>query len=189
MNSHHFISWKNTGSFFKASLFFIFLTLLNLYSQDFKNVGINVGGVFPLGEVHKTHQYGVKFGLSEVFLIKPPFFSIAANQEYSVIVATGKSLYYPRKSFGKDDIEYFSFSIGPRFGNRYGPILMSGIIYSLYSAANWTGVDAGLGYAFKSSGLAHTIDMVLKIRWVNNIKKDEYDSILVVSELSFIFYF
>jgi len=167
----------------------IFLSTVSLYSQKTINPGISFGGVFPLGEVHQTHQYGIKFGFIEVFYINPPIFSVAAGQDFSFISSTDENFFSQSSSFKTDDINYFSFYVGPRFGNRYGPFLLTSIIISFYSTDPWVGADAGLGWSFRSSGFTHTIDITAKVRWLNTIKHEERETNLVVSELNFNFCF
>jgi hypothetical protein len=167
---------------------FISLSFANLFSQPALYLGINLGGVFPLGEVHTTHQFGIKFGFSELLLIRPPFFSLAAGQEISLIYSSSENYPWYSSSFA-DDIDYFSIFAGSRFGNKTGPFALSTVILSLPTTETWVGCGVGLGYAFSSRGLSHTIEIAVKVRWMNTIKHEERESNLVVAECNFNFYF
>ena len=169
-------------------VFYIIILIVcdNLYSQ--MNFGATFGGALPLGTVHETHQYGIIVGFSEVIFVKPPLFSLTAGQELSIVSAYSDAYMTSSTSFGLDDFNYFSIFLGPRFGNRHGLFFMSSLIFSMYTTETWMGFDIGIGYGFKSSRVAHTIDLTFKIRYINELKRLEYESDLRVIELNISFY-
>jgi len=177
---------------FKINLLILafLLLIIDAYSQGSIKFGLSAGGVISLGEVRRAHPNGIKFGFSEVFLIKPPYISIVAGQEYSKLSLTNERNYHLiRTSFDKEDLEYLSLYLGPRVGNEYGPFLMSSMIMSSATTDMWIGVDVGVGYSFRLYGFIHTLDMTTKMRWLNTIKHNKNEKMLQVIDLNITLYF